>query len=184
MDLGACEYQPTVTAVSPAQGSEGGGTAVTISGVDLAGATAVEFGNTPATGVGYNSATQQVTATSPPGTGIVDVNVVTPSGTSQVDPPGDQFTYIMTPVFSGVASQTVTYGTPAVTLSGSILLVPDGESVSVTLNGVTQQATVTGGAFSCSFATLGLGVASSPYLVTYTYAGDAGRARPATRVPR
>ena len=108
VDIGACEYQPTVAAVSPAQGSPGGGTAVTISGDDLAGATAVDFGSKPATGVAYNSTTQQLAATSPAGTGRVDVTVVTPSGTSQANPPADQFSYSSTPVLNvGTTSLTL-----------------------------------------------------------------------------
>ena len=56
---------------------------------------------------------------------------------------------------------------------GAISLVPNGESVAITLDGVTQDATVTGGSFSSSFNTSTLGVAGSPYTITYAYAGDA-----------
>ena len=58
-------------------------------------------------------------------------------------------------------------------LSGSISLVPDNETVSITLNGVTQQATVTSGTFSSIFTTSALGVTGSPYTMTYSYGGDA-----------
>ena len=78
-----------------------------------------------------------------------------------------------TPAFSGLTSATISYGTATTTLSGTISLVPDGESVSITLDGVTQTATVAGGAFSSSFNTSTLGVAGSPYTITYAYAGDA-----------
>ena len=53
-----------------------------------------------------------------------------------------------------------------------ISLVPDGENVSITVNGVQQPATVTGGAFSSSFNTSALGVAGSPYTIGYSYGGD------------
>jgi hypothetical protein len=42
---------PTVTGITPTWGSAVGGTTVTVSGVDVAGVTAVEFGTTPATEV-------------------------------------------------------------------------------------------------------------------------------------
>ncbi len=67
-------------------------------------------------------------------------------------------------------------GAASTTLSGDISLVPNGETVSITLNGVTQTATVTGGAFSSSFNTSALTAAGSPYTITYAYAGDANLA--------
>ena len=81
-----------------------------------------------------------------------------------------------TPAFSGLTSATIGYGTAATTLSGMISLVPDGESVAITLDGVTQDATVSGGAFTSSFNTSTLGVAGSPYTITYAYGGDANLA--------
>ena len=77
------------------------------------------------------------------------------------------------PAFSALSGPTIVYGTVSTTLSGSISLVPDGESVSITLDGVTQDATVAGGTFSSTFNTSALGVAGSPYTITYAYAGDA-----------
>src|SRR5207247_5336737 len=59
--------QPQVSSVSPPSGPAAGGTAVTISGINLSGATAVKFGATPAASFSASSATQ-VTAASPPGT--------------------------------------------------------------------------------------------------------------------
>ena len=80
----------TVTGLTPSTGSPSGGTSVTIAGSDLAGATAVDFGSTPAT-ITADSATS-ITATAPPGTGTVDVTVTGPDGTSATSP-ADQFTY-------------------------------------------------------------------------------------------
>src|SRR5262249_47362876 len=48
---------PKVTKVEPKKGPAAGGTAVTITGVDLTGATAVAFGPTPAASFTGNSAT-------------------------------------------------------------------------------------------------------------------------------
>src|SRR5262249_36596933 len=79
-------------------------------------------------------------------------------------------------VFSGLTSPSIVFGTATATVSGTIAAgskVPMGETVAVTLNGLTQQATIGfGGAFSATFDTSGLGVVS-PYTVQYAYAGDA-----------
>ena len=75
---------------------------MTIAGTGFTGATAVHFGAVAATTFTVNSATQ-ITATSPPGTGVVDVTVVTPGSTSPVNRPGDQFTYFAVPAVTGVS---------------------------------------------------------------------------------
>ena len=76
--------------MSPASGPAAGGTSVAITGTGLSGATGVSFGGTPAT-VTADSSTQ-ITATSPPGTGTVDITVTTPAGTSAATA-ADHFTY-------------------------------------------------------------------------------------------
>ncbi len=82
---------PTVTGISPSSGSTAGGTSVTISGTNLTGASAVNFGSSEATNVAVVSSSQ-ITATSPPGSGTVDVTVTTAGGTSPTGA-ADQFTY-------------------------------------------------------------------------------------------
>ena len=85
---------PTVTSVSPNTGSSAGGDTVTIGGTNFTGVTAVDFGSNavnPLDITFINPTTIQ--CVSPPGTGIVDVTVTTPGGTSPSNPPGDQFTY-------------------------------------------------------------------------------------------
>jgi alpha-tubulin suppressor-like RCC1 family protein len=82
---------PAVTDVSPNEGSESGGTSVTITGTTLTEATAVMFGSSPAASFSVNSASS-ITAVSPPGTGFVDVTVTTPRGTSPITS-ADQFRY-------------------------------------------------------------------------------------------
>ena len=81
----------TVTSITPASGSSGGGTAVTIQGTKLSPASSVRFGAAPATEYEVVSP-EEIRAVSPPGTGVVDVTVTTPEGTS---PPtqGDHFLY-------------------------------------------------------------------------------------------
>ena len=111
---------PTVTSVVPGSGPTGGGTSVTITGTNLAGATGVRFGTASGTGVVVSSATS-VTATAPTGSGTVDVTVTTPGGTSPTSS-ADQFTYVVstTPTVSAVspASGPVAGGT-SVTITGT-----------------------------------------------------------------
>lgn len=76
---GGAPPAPSITGVSPASGSVGGGTVVVISGTDLTGATGVSFGGVPATF--SDDSSTQITATTPAGSvGAVDVVVTTPGG--------------------------------------------------------------------------------------------------------
>ncbi|MNS21488.1 IPT/TIG domain protein [compost metagenome] len=94
------EPAPTVTAVSPGSGPTSGGTTVTISGTNLAGATTVTFGGMTASHT-VNSATS-ITATAPAGTGAVDVRVTTAGGTSTTSA-FSQFTYVGAPTVTSIA---------------------------------------------------------------------------------
>jgi hypothetical protein len=74
---------PTVTAIAPDFGPVGGGTTVTITGTDLASASAVKFGELPAASFKAESETK-ITAVAPASAkvGAVDVTVTTLAGTS------------------------------------------------------------------------------------------------------
>jgi hypothetical protein len=72
---------PTVTNVNPNTGPTSGGTSVTITGTNFFVVTAVNFGSNPAASFIVNSSSQ-ITATSPAGTGTVDVTVTAGGGTS------------------------------------------------------------------------------------------------------
>jgi eukaryotic-like serine/threonine-protein kinase len=82
---------PVIDVISPSSGPESGGTTVTISGSDLAGATGVSFGGVAAK-ITADSGTQ-ITVISPAGSGTVDVTVTTPGGTSAITA-ADRFTYV------------------------------------------------------------------------------------------
>jgi len=84
---------PAIASVSPSSGSIAGGTAVTIAGTNLGGASAVKFGSLPAASFSVESDTQ-ITATAPPSAvpSKVDLSVTTLAGTSPVTR-GDGFTY-------------------------------------------------------------------------------------------
>jgi hypothetical protein len=85
---------PSVVSLSPNNGLIAGGTSVTITGTNFTGATAVNFGTASATYT-VNSATQ-ITATSPPGSGLVDVTVTAPTGTSAISAAA-KFAYTLAP---------------------------------------------------------------------------------------
>jgi hypothetical protein len=85
---------PVVTGISPNSGSNSGGTLVIITGIGLHGATAVNFGPTPAANfVVVNDLS--ITATAPANAtagAIVDITVTTLSGTSAISGT-DEYTY-------------------------------------------------------------------------------------------
>jgi hypothetical protein len=116
---------PTVTGVSPNSGPTAGGTSVTITGTDLIGATAVQFGGAPASSFTVNGPSQ-ITATSPPGSGTADVTVTATGGTSG-QTSADHFSY-QTPPPAAVP------GTPSVSLNKVALEVtvnPNGSTTAV-----------------------------------------------------
>ena len=84
---------PQITGVTPNHGTIKGGTKVTITGTDLSSASAVKFGETPATSYQVESETK-VTAVAPANKKVqtVDVTVTTLAGTNDLGKP-DRFTY-------------------------------------------------------------------------------------------
>lgn len=89
---GFAYVSPIVNQVIPNHGPATGGTSVRIIGHNLKGATAVDFGPTPATSFSVVS-DAIVDAVSPAGTGTVNVRVTTPSGESAIRAPLDHFSY-------------------------------------------------------------------------------------------
>ena len=77
------------------------------------------------------------------------------------------------PDFSNLTAPTITYGTASVELGGKIAAgsqIPSGEGVAVTLDGVTQNATIgNDGSFSTAFATSTLAASATPYTVSYAF---------------
>lgn len=84
---------PTITSLSPEFGPVHGGTTVTITGTDLASASAVKFGEVPAASFKAESETK-ITAVAPPSARVegVDVTVTTLAGTSATSQ-ADRFFY-------------------------------------------------------------------------------------------
>lgn len=109
---------PAVSSISPNAGPQIGGTFVTIVGTNFTEMSIVNFGTVPATDIVVDSSTK-ITAISPPGTGIVDVIVTTPSGSS-TPTFNDQFTYLSPPTITGVSPKTgSTGGGTEVTITGT-----------------------------------------------------------------
>lgn len=83
--------EPAVSRLTPDEGSFLGGKKVQVVGTNLAGATEVYFGATPAKNFKVVSSTS-ISVTTPVGYGAVNVTVVTPEGTSAITP-SDEYTY-------------------------------------------------------------------------------------------
>ena len=113
---------PTVTGISPTTGPAAGGTGITVTGTNLTGGS-VSFGTVAAAAV--TCTTGSCTATSPAGSGVVNVTVTTTGGTSLTSS-ADQFTYqAATPAAPIITSISPTSGTTAgatsVTITGTNL---------------------------------------------------------------
>jgi alpha-tubulin suppressor-like RCC1 family protein len=86
---------PVISAISPNSGSTAGGTSVTITGKNFAGATSVTIGNVVATSFTIENDTT-ITATTPAGTaGAASVLVIAPDGTNEAN---TLFTYLLSPI--------------------------------------------------------------------------------------
>ena len=114
---------PSLSGVSPNQGSVSGGTTVTLTGVNLSGATAVSFGGVAAVSFTVNSGTQ-ITAVSPAhAAGAAAVTVTTPGGTSNPNDPNAFFYYAAQPSLTALTPASgPTAGGTAVTITGDDLL--------------------------------------------------------------
>lgn len=85
----------------------------------------------------------------------------------------------LTAVFSNLtASPSIVYGATSITLSGTasagVVYPANGEMVSITLNGITKNATIAGGVggFTLNFPTATILYSPSGYVIAYSYAGN------------
>jgi subtilisin family serine protease len=139
--LPGCE-PAVVSGVSPTSGPTSGGTAVTITGTHLDGATAVRFGSSNAPSFTVDSPTS-ITATSPAGAETVDVTVTTPGGTSPAVA-GDRFTY---------EAETTT-GSPAQPATSGTTEAPGTTAPSITVGPPAGQSSVLGATSTASVVVL------------------------------
>ena len=173
---------PVVTSLGTNSGPPSGGIYVAIFGSGFTGATAVDFGSTPATSFTVDSDTL-IFATAPAGSlGTVDVTVTDPIGTSSISP-ADQFTYANQAVIDAVSPDfgpvtgggTVTISGAGFTGATSVLFgtVP---ATSYTVNSDTAiTAVVPAGANGIVDIQVQTPFSTSPAtaLDQYTYVGDA-----------
>ena len=135
---------PTVTAVNPVTGVAGGSTSVNVTGTGfVAGATTVSFGANAGTGVNVSSPTS-LSVTSPAGSGMADVTVTTPVGTSATSSL-DEFTYqatptvaLVTPVAGPVGGNTVVTITGTGFVGESAVKFGPNTATNVTVNSATS----------------------------------------------
>jgi hypothetical protein len=92
--------RPTVSAISPKEGPETGGTEVTITGTNFTSGSKVDFGTTPASSVKFISE-NSITAVSPPGAGTINVEVTNAGGSSMANS-ADKFAYLPVPTVAEV----------------------------------------------------------------------------------
>lgn len=78
----ATRGQVRISGVVPDEGDEGGGTAVTVSGSNLLGATSVTFDGTPGTSLVVVDHDEVTVATPAGDAGEVDVTIATPVGSA------------------------------------------------------------------------------------------------------
>ena len=108
---------PTVSSVSPNNGSTSGGTAVTITGTNFVSGATVTFGSAAATNVVVVNSTT-ITATTPAGSAGAVTVTVTSNGQSGSLTNG--FTYVVRPTVSSVSpSSGVAAGGTSVTITGT-----------------------------------------------------------------
>ena len=83
------------------------------------------------------------------------------------------------PTFANLtASQSTNYGATTINLSGQLaspgpLYPTNGETISISINGTTQNTAVTNGIFALSYTLAGTPVSITPYTITYAYPGSA-----------
>lgn len=84
---------PVVTSITPEQGPVGGGTAVTVSGYNLAGATSVQFGRESARNIEADTETSLIAVSPPFKPRKVEITVTTAAGTSGASE-ADRYRYV------------------------------------------------------------------------------------------
>jgi hypothetical protein len=93
---------PVVSGISPPVGPLAGGTTLGISGSGFTDASAVDFGSAAAQSFTVVS-DSQITATSPAGSGTVNVTVTTGGGTSATGSSAEEYTYVALPAVTKVS---------------------------------------------------------------------------------
>src|SRR5262249_29260122 len=126
-----------ISSVSPGSGPLTGGTSVTITGTNLAGASSVTFGGV-AGGISTSTPTQIVATSPAPAPGSVDVAVTVPGGSTTAV---GAFTYlapasrVFVSAASGSDSNPCSAGSPCRTLARALTLAGSGAEIVVADSG-------------------------------------------------
>jgi hypothetical protein len=136
---------PVVSNVNPNSGPPAGGTSVIITGANFFGVKAVRFGGNPASFVVNNL--NQITATSPAGTGTVDVTVTTPGGTSAISV-ADQFSYAVPGDSNKLRAMQVSAMPIIAQISGQAIAGAIDNAIDAGFNDRPQALTPNGGGFT------------------------------------
>jgi hypothetical protein len=111
---------PAISSISPSSGAIGGGTPVTLTGINFTGATLVSFGGFTCTSLVVVSANTITCVTPAHFAGTVDVVVTTPAGSSAVVGAADDYTYTGGPTITGLNPATgLASGNTIVTITGT-----------------------------------------------------------------
>ncbi len=111
---------PSISSFTPTSGTTSGGTTVTITGTNLIGATAVQFGTTPATSFTVTSPTTVKAVTGAHVAGTVTIKITTAGGTA-TSGTSHEFTFIApTPTITALTPTSgTTSGGTTVTITGT-----------------------------------------------------------------
>ncbi|WP_274426302.1 beta strand repeat-containing protein [Chelativorans sp. YIM 93263] len=161
---------PTISGISPANGTTEGGTSVTITGTNLTGASAPTFGGAKATSYTVDSDTQITAVTPAHVSGAVDVAVITSSGSETLS---GGFTYVA-PVTLSIADVTVSEGDDFTGATFTVSLSQAAGAGGVTFDIATADGTASDGSnYSASSLTgLSIPAGSSLYSFTVQVIGD------------
>jgi hypothetical protein len=164
---------PAIASVSPATGPASGGTAFTINGSNLNGATSVKVGGVAATAL-VISATSISGKTPIGAAGARDVSVTTAGGTATKT---GAFVYVASPTIASVSpSAGPLVGGTTITIAGANLA-----GAKVTINGVA--ATIVSATAGSISAKTPAGTAGAKSVVVTTVGGSATKAGAFTYVP-
>jgi sugar lactone lactonase YvrE len=159
---------PTVSAVSPTAGSATKSQTVTITGSDLALATAVHFGSVAAT-IKSCSVTSCVVTIPADNSGTVPVTVTTPFGTSLAGS-GTDYTYdVATTTSLSVSATAVHFGEGhGVTLKVTVTSASGTPTGSVTVAGTPCSMRLSGGSASCVIGAKALAIGGHDLVAKYS----------------
>ena len=164
-DVNAASILPVVSSITPVQGPTIGGTVVTVTGSGFTGATAVNFGSNPGTGVTVTSPTTLTVISPPHSAGSVPVTVTAPSGTSSTSGTFNYHDSISTgpPTITGSSpSSGPPSGGSTVTITGTGLC----GLISVTFGGVASGSVTVNATCTTITASAPPGTGTVPITVT------------------